>query len=219
MRQAKEPFAFMAASTLNKVCGVQASTIGELLEHLRSVSADSIFNHTFQSLSVHHYLTEGFSNDFAQWALAACNAPQLAELLSALDIRQYENIEALRADLVRVFEEFVQAEPERAGQRAFEPFYFCEAVTVTVPTGVQARTLAEFCAALERISVHTLHFHFVTARLRGPSKNDFSAWIEDSLELPQLADRIEAIDIYTNTLEGVRQLILKECRPWVEAEP
>jgi len=217
VRQAKESFGFMAASTLTKVCGVQANTIAQMLEHLRTVSAGSIFNHTFQSLSVHHYLTEGFSNDFAQWALAACNASQLAEQLSALDIRQYEDLESLRADLVRVFEEFLQAEPERAGLRAFEPFYFLEAVTVTVPTGMQAHNLKEFCEALEHISVDSLHYHFVTARLRGPSKNDFSAWIEENLELPKLADRIEAIDIYTNTLEGVRQLILKECRRWVEA--
>ena len=217
MRQAKEPFGFMAASTLTKVCGVQANTIAQMLQHLRSVSADSIFNHTFQSLGVHHYLTEGFSNDFAQWVLAACNAPTLAERLSALDIRQYESVAALRADLVSVFDEYVKAEPQRAAERAFEPFHFCEAITVTVPTDLRAQNLAEFCGALDRISVHSLHYHFVTGRLRGPSKNDFSAWIEDSLELPQLADRIEAIDIYTNTLEGVRQLILRECRRWVEA--
>jgi hypothetical protein len=207
----------MAASTLNRVCGVQANTIAEMREHLRTVSADSIFNHTFQSLGVHHYLTEGFSNDFAQWALAACNAPQLAEQLSALDIRQYESVEALRGDLERVFDEFVQAEPEAAARRAFEPFYFTEAVTVTVPTGLVAHNLGEFCEALERTSIHSLHFHFVTARLRGPSKNDFSEWIERHFELTELADRIEAIDIYTNTLEGVRQLILRECRRWVEA--
>lgn len=217
MRQAKESFGFMAASTLTKVCGVQANTIAQMLEHLRTISADSIFNHTFQSLSVHHYLTEGFSNDFAQWALSACNAAQLAEQLSAVDIRQYEDLETLRADLVWVFEEFLKAEPDRGSQRSFEPFYFLEAVTVTVPTDVRAHNLAEFCEALEHISVHSLHFHFVTARLRGPSKNDFSAWIEENLELPKLADRIEAIDIYTNTLEGVRKLILKECRRWVEA--
>ncbi len=217
MKQAAEPFAFMAASTLNRVCGVQANTLAEMHEHLRTISADSIFNHTFQSLSTHHYLTEGFSNDFAQWVLAACNAPQLAEQLSALDIRQYESVEALRSDLERVFDEFVRAEPDAAARRAFEPFYFCEAVTVTVPSGLLAHNLAEFCDALERISLHSLHFHFVTARLRGPSKNDFSAWIEKHFELTELADRIEAIDIYTNTLEGVRKLIQRECRRWAEA--
>jgi hypothetical protein len=215
MNQSQEPFQFMAASTFTRVIGTQAATLGELLEQLRRISADSVFNHTFQSLSIHHYLTEGFSNDFAQWVLASCNAPELAERLAALDIRQYEDVEALRRDLVAILEEFVRAQPQRAYQRAFEPFYFCEAVTVTVPTDWRAHNLAEFCQALEHVSVHSLHYHFVTARLRGPRTNDFSAWMEKNLGLPELADKIEHIDIYTNTLEGVRRLILDEVRPWL----
>lgn len=217
MRQAKTPFHFMAAATLTRICGVEVRTLAELLEKLRVISVDSVFNHTFQSLSTHHYLTEGFSNDFAQWALAACNTPELAERLAGLDIRQYESVESLRADLLQVLEEYVQAQPQRAQQKAFEPFYFCEASIVTVPTDWRVQTVAEFSEALRHVSVHTLHYHFVAARLRGPTKNDFSAWIEDSLELPELADHIEHIDIYTNTLEGVRQLILDECAGWLEA--
>ena len=217
MKQATEPFLFMAASTLTRVCGVQATTIAELLEQLKKISADSVFNHTFQSLSVHHYLTEGFSNDFAQWVLAACNAPGLAEQLAALDIRQYESVEALHADLVRTLEEFVQAEPQRSQQKAFEPFFFCESMTVTVPTDWVVHNLGEFCEALGHVSIHTLHYHFVTARLRGPTTNDFSAWIEHSLGIPELAQRIEQVDIYTNTLEGVRELILEECANYRES--
>lgn len=218
MRQAKTPFHFMAASTLTRVCGIQATSVAELLDHLRRVSPDSVFHHTFQSLSDHHFLTEGFSNDFAQWTLAACNLPPLAERLATLDIRQYENLEAVRRDLVKTIEDFARRHPQAAFQKAFEPFYFCETVTVTVPTDWRATTLTEFCDALEHVSRETLYYHFVTARLREPlTVNDFSHWLEDSLELKELADRIDQIDIYTNTLDGVRQLLLDDCRPWLEA--
>ncbi|MEE8199830.1 MAG: DUF5752 family protein [Candidatus Acidoferrales bacterium] len=217
MRQAKEPFQLRAAASLIRICGVQANTIAELLDHLRTVSADSVFNHTFQSLSQYHYLTEGFSNDFAQWVMAACNAPRLAERLAALDIRQYESVEDLRGDVVQTLEGFVAADPQVAQRKGFEPFYFSEAVTVTVPSDWRVHTLQEFCAALWHVSVHTVHYHFVSARLRGPKTNDFSAWIGQSLELKELAERIDHIDIYTNTLERVRQMILDECVPWVEA--
>lgn len=217
MRQAKEPFQLMAASTLIRICGVQANTIAELLKQARKISANSIFNHTFQTLSQHHYLTEGFSNDFAQWVMAACNAPQLAEMLTALDIRQYESVEQLRADVVRALEEFVAASPQGARQKAFEPFYFCEAITVTVPTDWRVHSLREFCEALWHVSVHSVHYHFVSARLRGPKTNDFSAWMGHGLELKELAEKIDHIDIYTNTLERVRQMILDECVDWVEA--
>jgi hypothetical protein len=37
--------------------------------------------------------------------------------------------------------------------------------------------------------------------------NDFSNWLEQEVGLPETAASIERIDIYTNTMEGVRQQI------------
>jgi hypothetical protein len=211
MKIAKSPFQFCAASSLIRITGLQARSLAELLEGIRNSSDASIFNHTFQSLEEHHFLTEGFSNDFAQWALAACNEPGLAEKLASLDIRHYAEIAALRSDFVRTIERHLTAAPASASRKAFEPFHFCEAVTIAVPTSWSAHNLEEFCEALRHVSIHTVHYHFVTARLREPlTVNDFSYWLEESLGLKDLADRIDGIDIYTNTLEGVREHILEE---------
>jgi len=208
----------MAASSLTRITGQRANTLSELLEEMSRCSDASIFNHTFQSLEQHHFLTEGFSNDFAQWALAACNEPRLAERLASLDIRNYETLASLRTDLLSVLEDYLRRMPEASYRKAFEPFYFCEAVTIAVPTPWQVWTLQEFCEALQHVSVHTLHYHFVVARLREPlTVNDFSYWFEDSLGLQELADRIDQIDIFTNTLEGVRERLLQEAKPWLEA--
>ncbi len=87
MRVAKAPFQFFAAATLTRITGQRAHTPTDLLENIRHCSDASIFNHTFQSLQQHHFLTEGFSNDFAQWALAFCNEPGLAERLASLSPR------------------------------------------------------------------------------------------------------------------------------------
>lgn len=216
MRSAKEPFQFMAASTLIRITGRRADTLAGLLDGMRTCSDASVFNHTFQSLEQHHFLIEGFSNDFAQWALAACNAPRLAERLASLDIRQYARLPALRAGFIETLETYLRESPDAARRKAFEPFHFCEAVTVAVPTSWLAHTLAEFCEGLRHASVHTVHYHFVAARLREPlTFNDFSFWFEEGLGLKELADRIDQIDIYTNTLEGVRQRILEEATPWL----
>lgn len=218
MRIAKAPFQFMAAAPLIRVTGQRAQTLAELLDHVRLCSDASIFNHTFQSLQQHHFLTEGFSNDFAQWALAACNEPRLAERLSSLDIRLYAGLASLRADLVDALESHLSEVPEAANRRAFEPFYFCETLTVAVPTQWQAQTLGDFCEAIRHVSIHTVHFHFVAARVREPlTVNDFSFWIEENLGLKELGDAIDQIDIYTNTLEGVRERILEEVKPWLRA--
>ena len=92
MTKAQQPFIFMAASPLIRICGDRAHTLGELLEGLRRVSDSSIFTHTFHTVEKHHFLTEGFSNDFAHWVLAALNEHSLAEQLEALDIRQYPTL-------------------------------------------------------------------------------------------------------------------------------
>jgi len=73
-----------------------------------------------------------------------------------------------------------------------------------------ARNLAEFTDALRKVSIHSIHYHFINARLRLKlNTNDFSLWLENDLELGALADRINRIDIYTSTLSDVRNQILK----------
>lgn len=209
MKTADQPFQFFTASYLTRVGNQNAHNLVELREGLEQSSDASIFYHTFQSLGRHHFLTEGFSNDFAQWVLAACNRPRLAEALAALDIRDYLSLAELRNDLRRLVADFCEAHPAEAQQAAFEPFFFCESVEVAVPLGLEAWTLAEFRSALERLSHASLYFHFISSRLREPLRvNDFSFWLASALGLEALAQQINRIDIYTNTLESTRSNLL-----------
>lgn len=210
MDKATTPFEFYAVSYLTRIGNQSAGTIGELLEGLEQCSDASIFHHTFQTLGAHHFLTENFSNDFAQWAMADANRNDLAELLASLDIRDYVSIAALRDDLCRIVGDFCAASPALAGQTALERFYFCEGVEVTIPVGAQATTLEEFRQGIERLSHAGFYFHFISSRLRLQLQtNDFSHWLANSLGLKTLADSVNRIDIYTNTLEGTRARMLR----------
>jgi len=218
MKIAEQPFQFVTTSYLTRICSPRATNLSELCQGLESSSDASVFYHTFQSLSRHHFLTEGFSNDFAQWVLAACNRAELAEQLAALDIRDYLSLAELRADLRRVVGDYCQAHPALAAQTAFEPFYFCESIEVMVPLGLEARTLEEFRRGLEHLSNASFHFHFIASRLRLQLRtNDFSHWFATSLGLERLAQRTNRIDIYTNTLDSAREILLtlvdEELRP------
>jgi Family of unknown function (DUF5752) len=210
MTTAETPFDFFAVSYLTRIGNQSAGTIGELLEGLQQCSDASIFHHTFQTLGEHHFLTENFSNDFAQWAMADANHNDLGERLASLDIRDYISIAALRDDLCRMVGDFCVAYPEFANQAALERFYFCEGMEVTVPLGLQARTLDEFRQGIERLSHAGFYFHFISSRLRLQLQtNDFSHWLADGLGLETLAESINHIDIYTNTLEGTRAKMLR----------
>ena len=207
---AETPFDFVTASYLTRIGNQSAGNLAELLTGLEHCSDASIFHHTFQTLGVHHFLTEGFSNDFAQWALSSTNRNDLAEQLAALDIRDYTSIAALRSDLCRVVRDFCQAQPQFAAQSGLERFYFCESVEVTVPLNRSARNLDEFREGVEHLSHAGFYFHFISSRLRLQLQtNDFSHWLSASLGLRTLADSINHIDVYTNTLDSARAKMLR----------
>jgi len=210
MNPAETPFEFFTVAYLTRIGNQSAGNLEELLAGLEQCSDASIFNHTFQTLSAHHFLTEGFSNDFAQWALAEANRDALAEQFAALDIRDYTSIAALRDDLCRVLRDFIAEHPAFSRQEALDRFYFCESIEVTAPFGLRVRTLDEFRDAVAAISHASFHFHFVSSRLRLQLRtNDFSHWLESSLGLTTLADNIDHIDIYTNTLDSARSKIIR----------
>ncbi|HXJ12252.1 MAG TPA: DUF5752 family protein, partial [Candidatus Limnocylindrales bacterium] len=70
MNVAETPFEFFTVAYLTRIGNQSAGNLVELLAGLEQCSDASIFHHVYQTLSSHHFLTEGFSNDFAQWALA-----------------------------------------------------------------------------------------------------------------------------------------------------
>jgi len=210
MTIAPTPFEFSAVSYLTRIGNQSAGTIEELRQGLQQCSDASIFFHTFQTLGAHHFLTENFSNDFAQWAMADANRNDLGELLASLDIRDYVSIAALREDLFRMVGDYCAVYPEFANQAALERFYFCEGVEVTVPLGLRARTLDEFRQGIEHLSHAGFYFHFISSRLRLQLQtNDFSQWLAGGIGLQTLADSINKIDIYTNTLESTRAKMLR----------
>lgn len=210
MKTATEPFQFSTAASLTRIANEVAGNLSELADGLGQCSDASIFYHTFQTLGSHHFLTEGFSNDFAQWVLTATNRGEVAEQLVALDVRDYLSLSELRSDLRRVVGDYCSAYPQISKQEALQKFYFCEGTEVTLPMDVVAHTLSEFREGLKRLSHDSFYFHFISSRLRLQLRtNDFSLWFANSLGLESLAYEANRIDIYTNTLDGARSKLLR----------
>ena len=211
MDDTRAPFRFVAASYLVRDRPERAWTLEELAAGLRTCSNASLLHHTFQSLERHHYTR--FSSDFAQWTLAACNEPRLAERLAALDVREFVSFDDLRQALVTAVQTHLDATPGAARRHVHEPFFFCEHTTLEVPLGTQAYTLRELAEGIRLLDLQTIHHHFINSRVRLQLKtNDFSQWIRQSLGLTGVAQRLDRIDIYVNTLEDLRREILSAIR-------
>jgi len=212
-RWAKSPFCFNTVAHLLRIEREQAKNLGELLEGLRTCSEGSIFQHTFRTLQEHHFIREGFSNDFAHWAFEDCNEIGLAERLASLDVREFTSIPVLRERIITLIEEYLRTNSRARERAAMKPFYFCASDAVIIPTTVVARNLQEFADGLETVSLHSIHYHFIDARLRLKlDSNDFSVWLDKEMDMGALAERVNRIDIYTSTLQDVRQQIARDIR-------
>jgi Family of unknown function (DUF5752) len=209
-RTAAKPFYFNTAAHLMRITRQKANTLSEFLEALREVPEDSIFQHTFRTLQEHHFIRQGFSNDFAQWALSSCKEPGLGERLSAVDVREFTSIADLRRRFIDIVERFLESNPAARDRSAQETFYFCASDVVVIPTSFVAHTMHEFAEGVRGVSVHSIHHHFIEARLRLKlMSNDFSQWLHEDMGLTETARSLNQIDIYTGTLEDVRQQIVR----------
>ena len=81
---------------------------------------------------------------------------------------------------------------------------------VTEPLGLTARNLLEFRDGIKQLSHASFYFHFISSRLRLHLRtNDFSVWLENSLGLETLANKVNRIDVYTNTLDSARASLVR----------
>ena len=209
-RDPAKPFYFNTSAHLVRITRYKANTLSELLEALRECPDDSIFQHTFCTLQEHHFIREGFSNDFAHWALTDCNEPSLGERLASVDIREFTSVTDLRERFIQIVQIFLQRNPTVGARLAQEPFYFCATDIVVLPTNFVAQTMQEFAEGLRHVSVHSIHHHFIEARLRLKlMSNDFSQWLHEDVGLTETARALNQIDMYTATMEDVRKQIIR----------
>ena len=205
-----KPFYFNTSAHLLRITTQKANTLAELLDALRLCADDSIFQHTFRTLQEHHFIRQGFSNDFAQWALAACNQPGLAEQLASVDVREFTSLGELRERLISIVVQHLKNNPSDGTRMADETFYFCASDIVVMPTNFVAETMQQFAKGLREVSVHSIHHHFIEARLRLKlMSNDFSQWLHEDAGLTDTARALNRIDIYTATLENVRSQMVR----------
>jgi elongation factor P hydroxylase len=134
----------------------------------------------------------------------------LAEQLASVDVREFTAIDGLRRRIIDIVSDFLHKHPKSVSHAASEPFYFCAADIVVLPTPFVADSVTAFLDGLRQVSVHSIHHHFIEARLRLKlMSNDFSQWLHEDAGLTEAARALNRIDIYTATLEQVRSKIVR----------
>ena len=210
------PFTFIGCSELQESLGQQADDEKELAEMLEDVPLDSVHFHTHSYFLRHRFIERVYPNDFAQWVVTQVGDHILGEKLAVVDPFDYPNLEDLREEIISIIDDHLSRTPIVPRVVFGRPFYFHRSRILEVPMGVEARTLSEFRRAVSEIDVSAIYFHMFEAHFRlRREESDFSAWLRTGLGLPDLADRILAINPYLGSLERLRSGLLTACDGYV----
>lgn len=203
-------FQFLSSASLEKLTGRRANNLEELLDLIKTCTDSSIFYHTFSAFMKLREAQVPYNNEFALWVSMSLNEKELAEKLMAIDLLEYDNMRGLRKRLVEIIEYHIFEHPSCIRKTGDELFYLHDIMRVVYLTDKFAYNLGSFRYELARISLYSIYYHFIESRLQTKLKtDDFSTWIEESMEMPELAERIRKIDISVYTLEGLRARMLK----------
>ena len=201
-------FQFCSSASLEKLTGRKANNLDELLELVKTCSNSSIFYHTFSAFRKLREVQTPYTNDFAVWIATNLNEEALAEKLLAIDLAEYNTIENLRARIVELLEGTRGENPSLFERQAAEPFYLYSLVRFVYLTDKFAYNLSSFRELLDTISVDSIYYHFIESRLHTQlHTDDFSSWMQETLEYKDLAEKIRNIDINIYTLEELRARI------------
>ena len=201
-------FQFCSSASLEKLTGRKANNLDELLELVKTCSSSSIFYHTFSAFRKLREVQTPYTNDFAVWIASHLKEEALAEKLLAIDLVEYNTIENLRARVVELLEGTRGENPSLFERQAAEPFYLYSLVRFVYLTDKFAYNLSSFRELLDTISVDSIYYHFIESRLQTQlHTDDFSRWMQETLEYKELAEKIRNIDINIYTLEELRARI------------
>lgn len=207
--KAKEPFVFKTQLSLVETTGLKARDLIELSHHLKEVPESSVYYHTHHFLQQHQYLTPEPPNDFAYWVTQVLQEEIIGEKLAAIDTVRFSTLSSLRDAIAGTIERYLQEKPALRTAPDGEEFYFMKCALFNLPTSYKAHDLKEFLECLKKVSIGCLYNHVFEARLRPPlGVNDFSNWLSASLDEKKLASKIDKLDPYTQTMEGLRNKII-----------
>lgn len=147
-----------------------------------------------------------YTNDFAHWAGESLEERALAEQLSNIDPYVFKDIDEVRAEFLRVIDNYIKEFPEPRAALVGEEFFYNETIALVFPVGVRAKNLAEFFIAIKYVDAGAIYYHFYEARTRlGGECDDFSKWFDEALGKNALAESVRSIDPFMHNIEGIRE--------------
>ena len=211
-----DAFEFTGCIEIKELLGKKADDELKLLELIEEVPIDSIYYHMHSYFLRHRYVTGPYPNDFANWAALQVRDRVLGEQLASVTSGRFKTLEDIRLELIDIIDKHLSTLHTIPFIGYGQPFYFMKSKIIEITTCVRVTTFDEFKEALRTVDVSAIYNHVFEARLRiRKGKSDFALWLGEALGKQELASKIELLDSYMYSLEGLRNKLVELC----EREP
>lgn len=202
-----ESFVVRDCALVQIATGTRAQNVRELRDRLLTVHPGCIDYHFWGGLLRPYFDDPEYSNDFAAWARHGMHDYKLAERLSMIDPSDFDDIEALRQELIDIIERRIDEGEYLTWAKPEQQFQFIRSQTVVFDTGRRLAQPSELAAAIRGMSLGSIYYHFVDARRRPPKRvDDFRAWLNDwHGGYAPLSATLAEVDPYFITLPELRE--------------
>jgi hypothetical protein len=172
------PFAVKDCALIAIATGEQAQNLRELKDRLAATHPGCIYYHFWGVLLRPNFNIPEYQNDFAAWAYQGLHDKTLAERFALIDPTDFDDMEALRRELIEVIDERLDDTDWIPWASANKQFHFMRSQIVVFDTGIKISEPEQLKDLISHFAVGSVFFHFIDARLRNQKRNDdFTEWL------------------------------------------
>lgn len=189
--------------------GESANSLIELRDKLANVAEGCVYYHFWGGRMNPHFVHSQHHNDFAVWAFHRLHDNVLAEKLSIIDPTEFENLQALRQEVLETIESRLDDYENIHCTKREDQFHFIRSTTIVFDSPYSILQPKELPKVIQLLPPSSIFYHFIDARARTPDKvDDFSVWLKTfGNEYSGLIEKIQAIDPYFLSLTQLRDEI------------
>lgn len=215
-----QPFFLKNCALTAIATGQRASSLMELRDKLAVVDESCLFYHFWGSRMYPHFIHSQHHNDFSNWAYHRLHDHVLSERLSIIDPIEFENLEALRQEVLEIIENRLDEYEIMHYTKRDDQFNFISSSIIVFETSFVLSTPEDLKNAVPLIPPGSIFYHFIDARARTPERtDDFSLWLKNFGEKYQLLiEKTCAIDPYFLSLTELKDELTKVVTEYFEGE-
>lgn len=206
-----EPIRFRKVLFIPEALGLFADNVEQMLKLMLVVDTYSIYYHLHHPYFSRTTVRPDYPGGFSIWAGKIASEPLLAERLSGISPLEFRgDLTALRMQYVRIISQYLLDRPVPRHAPEGREFAFCTTRLMVASTPLQATTPQELLEGIAKTNSMAIFAHVYDSPMRlGRPENDFSAWLRHSAQRPDLADALSRVDPYSDSIEGVRERLIR----------